>query len=367
LLLKIEANVKNRDFLIGVTLVHYLAKTGNVALLAFLVERTWCTVDLGMVDRVKGILPIHLASLNSHTEVVRMLLTWTQNLHNDSVSGSRLSPLMCAAHYNHLSVIRVIAEPCANENYTNTESEGLTALHCAVMNGNEETVNELLNTVALLYPSSVNNKMSPVHYAAANGYLNLLHENEGILDLPVRDENGDLPIHLASKRGHENIARWLLERQEFSLFAWNKRGKTPLHIAIVFRRIIVIVYIIGTAGTHVDMTTLDAFKLTPLHLASSVGDETIINYLLDRKTDPNRMSADNPYTTMHYATMKFFPEGIKLLYQAGGNVHVNAREEAGTGGGEPLLITAVKYNSCDAGKFLLSIKADVNPDYQHKR
>ena len=67
------------------TPVHYLAKTGNVALLAFLVERTWYTVDLGMGDRVEGILPIHLASLNGHTEVVRTLLTWTQNLHNDSV------------------------------------------------------------------------------------------------------------------------------------------------------------------------------------------------------------------------------------------------------------------------------------------
>jgi ankyrin repeat protein len=93
------------------------------------------------------------------------------------------------------------------------------------MNGNEEIVNELLNTAVRMYPSSVSNKMSPVHYAAANGYLNFLHENGGILDLPIRDENGDLPTHLAAKRGHENIVRWLHERQEFSLFAWNKRGK----------------------------------------------------------------------------------------------------------------------------------------------
>jgi ankyrin repeat protein len=53
-----------------------------------------------------------------------------------------------------------------------------------------------------------------------------------------------------------------------------------------------------------------------------------------------------------------------MLYQAGGNMHVNAREEAGTGGGKPLLITAVKYHSCDTAKFLLSIQAGVNPDYQ---
>jgi len=122
-------------------------------------------------------------------------------------------------------------------------------------------------------------------------------------------------------------------------------------------------YIIDTAGMHVNMT-LDAFKLTLLHLASSVGDENMINYLLDRKADVNRMSAKNRYTPLPYATMKKFPNGLKLLYQSGGNVHVNAREEAATGGEEPLLITAVKYSSCDAAKFLLTIITGVNPNYQ---
>jgi ankyrin repeat protein len=94
---------------------------------------------------------------------------------------------MCAAQYNHLPVIRVIAEHCANINYTITKNEGLTALHYALTNGNEEIVTGLLNTVAHMYPSSVGNEMSPVHYAAANGYLYLLHEIVGVLDLPVRD------------------------------------------------------------------------------------------------------------------------------------------------------------------------------------
>jgi ankyrin repeat protein len=77
LLLKNGANVKIRNSRTSITPVHYLAKTGNVTLLAFLAERTWYTVDLGVGDRVEGMLPIHLASLNGHSEAVRMLLTWT--------------------------------------------------------------------------------------------------------------------------------------------------------------------------------------------------------------------------------------------------------------------------------------------------
>jgi len=109
-------------------------------------------------DRVEGMLPIHLASLNGHTEVVRMLLTWTHDLHNDSVSGSGLPPLMCVTQYNYLPVIRVLVAHCANVNYTSTKNEGLTVFRYVVMNGNEETVIELLNTLTHMYPSSVKGK-----------------------------------------------------------------------------------------------------------------------------------------------------------------------------------------------------------------
>jgi ankyrin repeat protein len=49
-LLKNGANVKNRNARTGVTPVRYLAKTGNVTSLAFLVERTRYIVDLGVGD-----------------------------------------------------------------------------------------------------------------------------------------------------------------------------------------------------------------------------------------------------------------------------------------------------------------------------
>jgi ankyrin repeat protein len=79
----------------------------------------------------------------------------------------------------------------------------------------------------------------------------------------------------------------------------------------MFRIINVIRYIIDCAGTHVDTTKLDSFKHTPLHRASSLSDETIINYLLGRKADVNGLSAENRYTPLHYATMKNFPGCIK--------------------------------------------------------
>ena len=106
-------------------------------LLDFLVERTWYIVCLGVGDRVEGMLLVHLASLNGHTEVVRMLLTWTQSKHcirfGVVTIDVRITVQSPAGN-------RVLAEHCANVNYTRTKNEGLTALHDAVMNGNEEIV-----------------------------------------------------------------------------------------------------------------------------------------------------------------------------------------------------------------------------------
>ena len=44
--------------------------------------------------------------------------------------------------------------------------------------------------------------------------------------------------------------------------------------------------------------------------------------------------------------------------------HVNATGEAGTGGEEPMLITAVNCNTCDTAAFLMSIIAGFNSNYQ---
>jgi serine/threonine-protein phosphatase 6 regulatory ankyrin repeat subunit B len=368
LLLKNGADINIRNTLTGIAPIHYLAVTGKVNLMAFLFEIKRYTIDLSMRDKgVEGMLAIHLASKFGHAEVVRMLLTWTQNLHKDFVSGSGKTPLMYAAQYNQLPVIRVLAEHSADINYTSTKNEGHTALHYAVMSGNEEVVTELLNMGAHMCPSNLSSKMSPVHYAALYGYLNilnLLHEHGCNLDLPVRDEEGNLPIHLAAMRDHENIIRWIQETEGFSLFAWNNLGYTPLHLATSAHSLNVMKYIIDTAGIHVDMTTYDGFRHTALHLASSSGDNSIVSYLIDRKADVNRMSAENRYTPLHYATMKNFPKSIELLYQAGGNVHVHYNNEDGTVGGEPLLITAAKYKAYDAAKLLLSGKLGVYPDYQ---
>jgi ankyrin repeat protein len=370
LLLKNGANVNIRNTRTGIAPIHYLAKTGNASLMAFLFERAWYCIDPNMSDDgVERKLAIHLASKFGHAEIVQMLLTRTQSLHKDCVSGSGKTPLMYAAQYNHLPVIRVLAEHSADVNFTNTKNEGLTALHYAVMSGNKETVTELLNMDAHMCPSNISNGMSPVHYAAFIGHvniLNLLYEYGGSLELPVRDEGGNLPIHLAAMQGHEDIVRWIQERQRLSLFAWNKLGYTPLHLATINYRINVMKYIIDTAGIHVDMTTYDGFRHTALHLASSLGDDSVINCLIDREADVNKMSAENRYTPLHYATMKNFPKSIELLYQAGGNVHVRYGNEGGIAGGEPLLITAVKYKAYDAAGFLMSEKLGVYPDHKDK-
>jgi ankyrin repeat protein len=87
----------------------------------------------------------------------------------DTVSKLGKTPLMYAAQYNHLPVIRVLAEHSAHVNYTNTKNEGLTALHYAVINGNEETVTELLNMGSHMSIKCKSAGKTPLYVAAVNG------------------------------------------------------------------------------------------------------------------------------------------------------------------------------------------------------
>jgi ankyrin repeat protein len=375
MLLNRGADVNSMSIRTGRTPLHFLAVKGNVDLMRLLFQKSRYIADMYVSDEsVEGMLPIHLASQYGHAEVVRLLLTNlqpflltpTQPVQMDTESRSGKTPLMYAAQYNHLPVIRVLAEHSADVNYKSSNEDGLTALHYAVMNGKKEAVAELLNMGAHLFIPCERNKMTSLHYAAMNGnleILKLLHENGGILNQPVGDEEGYLPIHLAAIHGNRNIVRWIQEMDEFSLFAWNNLGYTPLHLATLAHSLNVMKYIIDTAGIHVDQMTFDEFRLTALHLASSLGDNSIVSYLIDREADVNKITGKG-YRPLHYATMKNFPKSIEMLYQAGGNVHVHYGNEDGTGGGEPLLITAVKYKAYDAARFLLSNKLGIDPDYQ---
>jgi ankyrin repeat protein len=194
--------------------------------------------------------------------------------------------------------------------------------------------------------------------------LKLLSEHGGNLNQPVGDATGHFPVHIAAIYGYEDIVRWIYTKKVALISSGNKRGLMSLHLAAQHNYINVLSYLIDFVRLPVDTPTTDQNAHTALHIASCFGNYSAVNFLIDRKADVNKVSGQNLYRPLHYATIKNNPVCVQLLYRSGGNVHVHYGNEDSAGRGEPLLITAAKYNSYDVAEILLSENVNVSVGYR---
>ena len=113
---------------------------------------------------------------------------------------------------------------------------------------------------------------TPLHYAASTNYLEgvdiLL--NKSILLALERDKKGNLPIHLACKRGHVDVVK------QFIIKGWpgikhllNLKGQNILHVAAKKGKDNVVKYLLRDARLEqLTINEKDKHGNTALHLAS---------------------------------------------------------------------------------------------------
>jgi len=126
-------------------------------------------------------------------EVHRLLLDGADVDFRDALGGTNTTPLIQAAHYNHMEVCRLLIQEEADVNASN----GVTALI----------------------------------EASANGYLELVYTLLSMeADVNFAGRHRSTSLALASKSGHADVVQVLLEeRAEVDIRA--ERGRTPLMLA----------------------------------------------------------------------------------------------------------------------------------------
>ena len=117
--------------------------------------------------------PLHLASLNGKTEVVKLFLVNDANIEAKDIAGR--TPLHWASMYGHLEIVKFLLEKGASIDAKN--DYGSTPLHLASMKGHLEIVKLLLGEGA---------------------------------NIDAKDENGSTPLHWASR--HPEIVELLCEK-----------------------------------------------------------------------------------------------------------------------------------------------------------
>ncbi|XP_057326523.1 ankyrin-3-like [Microplitis mediator] len=208
-----------------------------------------------------------------------------------------------ALQYNHSDVAKLLIE---KEAKVESKSKKLsnTPLHYAVINGDREVVNLLLDRGASIVAKNGDGR-APLHHAVEKQdieMIELLLQRKAFIN--TRDDTGQSPLCIAAEKGNYQIVDILLKNGAFPNFLHTVLygpTNTPLHLAVDSGRKD-IAELLVTAGAIADVRESSGW--TPLHVAVQKNNEEIAEMLLSFGADPNVECDQEPtegYTALHFA------------------------------------------------------------------
>lgn len=152
---------------------------------------------------------LHYAAFFGHAETCNILIKYDSPI--ECVENlNKQTPLIYAAKNGNVDCVRILIEE-GKANPEKGDKFSRTALHYACMNGHMDVVKYLLSQGVNANASDSSNN-SPVHFAAAFGYLKILHLliEFGSADPSACNVWRSTPCSIANMKGHIGIVKYLL-------------------------------------------------------------------------------------------------------------------------------------------------------------
>jgi len=240
------------------------------------------------------------------------------------------------------------------------DSLGENLLHKAVLSGNAEALEFLLNRGFGVNEKN-NADVTALHEAAGRGHLDMV---EMLMvhgaEVDTSDMRAFTPLHLATRNGHGRVVELLIAGKA-DLNARTKTGDTPLLCALSQQ----------LSAAHADIAALlveqgadvsqrNNARQTPLHLAAEQGYNKIARMLIERGADVNAVDSSG-WTPLHRAVQRGNIRVMELLLEH--RAEVNARTDIGVTpvfGSWTSLHFAVNLGYMSALELLITRGADVN-------
>lgn len=214
-------------------------------------------------------------------------------------------------------------------------SLGLSPLHCAALQGNDEMVAFLLDSGAKENAVSADGKTA-LHLATERGHrkcIKLLFAHRA--DSKIADRNGATCLHVAVGTATDESTIPLLVKHKVDLnFQNTQTGNTALHLAVEWRRPRIILFLLEK-GANIDIGNNEG--LTPLQLAANTDNCEAISLLLQRCAHVEARSLAGP-TALQYAAWKGHWTAFDLLIIGGADINVWNKQ------GETLLHEQARYS-----------------------
>ena len=209
-------------------------------------------------------------------------------------------------------------------------------LHEACMNGDIAKVQDLIATSSNLKQDLIQRDLderTPLHWATSLSHTEiitiLLSHMQGIdLDTLV-DEAGWTPVHIAASVGNLQILKQFVERvPRPDLDLQTKQGVTALHLAVRKRHMELVKYLL--LDEHVSTRIRDSKGQIALHRAAAVGSLKLVELLCREGKSPVNWKDKKGWTPLFHALAEGHGDvGVLLVNEFGAETEIPEDNESG--------------------------------------
>ncbi|XP_047323127.1 protein ACCELERATED CELL DEATH 6-like [Impatiens glandulifera] len=237
---------------------------------------------LRMTNR-DGNTALHEALIAKHHDMVNCLISTDDEVPFCYPNTHGKTPLYIAIETaTQITLVRRMLQLLASRNPDEIKIAGKSPINAAIKAMNTDMLVMLCEKIpSLIHTRDAEDGGTPLHCAASVGYYKgveffLNRCTEFILE---HDNNGLLPIHIASQKGHVEIVKKLLVEYPNTREMLTMKGENILHIASKFGKIDVVKYVLENPELGILLNQKDCKGNTPLHLATRNWFPSIVSCL----------------------------------------------------------------------------------------
>jgi ankyrin repeat protein len=270
--------------------------------------------------------PLHIACLEGHYEIVKLLLQ-RSDLDVNIVDQFGRTSFQLACLRGQKEIVKLLLQRAGLDiNYAAIFHDNPFQKAC--LDGKEEIVKLLLQRRDLDVNIVDQFGQTPFQLACSRGQkeiVELLLQRRD-LDVNIVDQFGRTPFQLACSRGQKEIVELLLQRRDLNINIKDRDGSTPFHRACSWHKEEIVKLLLQRSD--LDVNIVDQFGQTPFQRSCSEGRKEIIELLLQRRDLDVNIVDQFGQTPFQLACSRGQKEIVELLLQRA-DINVNVEDQFG--------------------------------------